>query len=166
LINNYRLVKLGKTDAQRKLFFRLRREQQKLSQEGCYTSQDLAEALGVTEGDVDYMDNRLSAPEVSLNASSNTGREDNTLIDSLPSGEDLETDAIQNNLVNKIRAKMIEFEQRLTGLDLAVWNARIAPEDPDTFDMVGKLIGKTRQRVQQIEAGLKTRFAKFANMLG
>jgi RNA polymerase sigma-32 factor len=69
ILNNWRLVKIGTTQAQRKLFFNLRKERERLEQLGFQpTTALLAENLQVSEKDVDEMERRLAAPEASLDA--------------------------------------------------------------------------------------------------
>src|SRR5258708_15504744 len=67
LMDNWRMVKLGTTQAQRKLFFNLRKEQERLLGQG-FEAQPalLAEKLEVSEQDVREMDQRLGNDEVSL----------------------------------------------------------------------------------------------------
>src|SRR3954454_5714109 len=61
------MVKLGTTQAQRKLFFNLRKEQDKLMRQGFEAAPKLlAERLDVSEQDVREMDQRLGNDEVSL----------------------------------------------------------------------------------------------------
>ena len=63
------MVKLGTTEAQRKLFFKLRQEQERLLTQGFEaTPKLLAERLNVTEQDVVEMDQRLGHDEVSIDA--------------------------------------------------------------------------------------------------
>lgn len=163
LIDNYRLVRVGTTTAQRKLFYRLRREQAKLAAQGInYAREDLADAIGVKESEVDSMDERLSSPEVSIDA--NNEGSTSPLSERLQANNDLERDTEQKQMLEWTRNKMIEFEQRLTGIDLFVWNHRIASEDPVTLETLGKRNGKTRQRIQQIESALRDRFVKFARV--
>src|SRR5678815_5449864 len=67
ILNNWHLVKIGTTPAQRKLFFNLRKEQAKLEQGGFRaTSAQLAEALQLPEADIIDMQQRLSQGESSL----------------------------------------------------------------------------------------------------
>src|SRR5207302_1647065 len=69
ILNNWRLVKIGTTQAQRKLFFNLRKEREKLEQLGFQaTTALLAEKLDVPEREVIDMERRLAAPEASLDA--------------------------------------------------------------------------------------------------
>jgi len=69
LMDNWRMVKLGTTQAQRKLFFNLRKEQEKLLAQGFEAAPKLlAERLDVSEQDVREMDQRLGNDEFSLDA--------------------------------------------------------------------------------------------------
>ena len=69
IMDNWKVVKLGTTEAQRKLFFKLRQEQERLLAQGFEaTPKLLAERLNVTEQDVVEMDQRLGSDEVSLDA--------------------------------------------------------------------------------------------------
>src|SRR5690606_9681243 len=64
ILNNWRLVKIGTTQAQRKLFFNLKKEREKLEQLGFHPEPALlAERLDVREKDVIEMEKRLAAPE-------------------------------------------------------------------------------------------------------
>src|ERR1043165_7344616 len=91
ILNNWRLVKIGTTQAQRKLFFNLRKEREKLEQLGFQpTSALLAEKLDVTEKEVIEMERRLAAPEASLDAPLGSGDDDGvrTRMDYLPDDSD------------------------------------------------------------------------------
>src|SRR5438477_7943692 len=77
LMDNWRMVKLGTTQAQRKLFFNLRKEQEKLLAQGFEAAPKLlAERLDVTEQDVREMDQRLSNDEFSIDAPVAVGGQD------------------------------------------------------------------------------------------
>ena len=67
LINNWRLVKIGTTQAQRKLFFNLRKETERLEAEGFAPQPKLlAQRMGVKESEVREMQERMAQSEVSL----------------------------------------------------------------------------------------------------
>ena len=69
ILANWRLVKVGTTQAQRKLFFNLRKEREKLEKQGFEVeAKHLAAALDVTEQEVIDMERRLTASETSLDA--------------------------------------------------------------------------------------------------
>ncbi len=69
ILNNWRLVKIGTTQAQRKLFFNLRKEKERLEQLGFQPEPALlADRLDVRERDVIEMETRMGSPEASLDA--------------------------------------------------------------------------------------------------
>src|SRR5947209_7222415 len=77
LMDNWRMVKLGTTQAQRKLFFNLRKEQEKLLAQGMDAAPKLlAERLNVTEQDVREMDQRLGNDEFSIDAPTSSSGDD------------------------------------------------------------------------------------------
>jgi RNA polymerase sigma-32 factor len=61
----------------------------------------------------------------------------------------------------RLRSAMEEFRETLDGRDRAIWDARIATEQPQTFQELGEEHGITRQRVQQVEQRLKKRFLEY-----
>ena len=93
LINNWRLVKIGTTQAQRKLFFNLRKETARLEAEG-FTAQPLllAQRMGVKESEVREMQERMANSEVSLDQ---PAREDDAvqLLDVIPDSSDTPEEA-------------------------------------------------------------------------
>ena len=69
ILANWRMVRIGTTQAQRRLFFNLKRERERLERMGVETdSRRLAAALDVTETEVVEMERRLAASEMSLDA--------------------------------------------------------------------------------------------------
>ena len=69
LLDNFRLVRLGSTRAGRKLFFQLQKERDRLLKEGVRPSPKmLAERLGVSEKEVNAVDQHMRAPALSLHA--------------------------------------------------------------------------------------------------
>ena len=73
VLHNWSIVRGGTSSAQKALFFNLRRIRAKLAQGGDLPAgtevfSHIAEALGVTRSDVEFMDARLSGPDLSLNA--------------------------------------------------------------------------------------------------
>src|SRR5206468_1620378 len=87
IMNNWRLVKVGTTQAQRKLFFNLAKERERLEREGFTPSPKLiAQRLDVREKEVVEMEQRLAARDVSVDAPVGED-EDATLLDFLPSRE-------------------------------------------------------------------------------
>ena len=89
LIDNIRLVRLGTSRAQRKLFFRLNKEKRELESQGYEVGPKLlAERLDVSEEDVVDMEQRLSESELSLDAPVQEERDSASFGDFIPAGEE------------------------------------------------------------------------------
>src|SRR5947208_3160480 len=85
IMNNWRMVKVGTTQAQRKLFFNLQKERERLEREGFSPAPKLiAQRLDVKEKEVIEMEQRLAARDISVNAPIEPV-EEATLLDCLPS---------------------------------------------------------------------------------
>ncbi|MGH9640294.1 MAG: RNA polymerase factor sigma-32, partial [Bryobacteraceae bacterium] len=162
LINNWRLVKIGTTQAQRKLFFNLRKETDRLEAEGFKPQPKLlAQRIGVKESEVREMQERMAQSEISLDQP--TGSEDDTsLIDALPdSSFDPEEAAARGEWRDFAHAQIEEFAGALEGKELEIFRERLLAEDPPTLQQVGEKFGISRERVRQIESRLKRRLREF-----
>jgi RNA polymerase sigma-32 factor len=165
ILENFSLVKIGTTQAQRKLFFRLKREQDRLLKEGFTPdSKLLAERIDVPEKEVVEMEKRLSRREASLEATNPvTGR---SLHDTLEVTADSPEDMVAGEeLRERVRSAMESFRETLEEREQAIWDARIATEQPRTFQELGEEHGITRQRVQQVEQRLKQRFLEYLKQI-
>ena len=162
LINNWRLVKIGTTQAQRKLFFNLRKESERLEAEG-FTPQPklLAQRMGVKESEVREMQERMAQSEVSLDQPA--GPEDETrLIDAIPDTEwNPEEETSRAEWRNFAHEKVEQFAATLKDKELEIFRQRLLSEDPPTLQEVGSRFGISRERVRQIETRLKRRFKEF-----
>lgn len=162
LINNWRLVKIGTTQAQRKLFFNLRKETERLEAEG-FTPQPrlLAQRIGVKESEVREMQERMAQSEVSLDQPVHDD-DDARLLDVLPdTGHNPEETAARDEWRNFAREKIEEFAGTLTDKELEIFRSRLLSEEPPTLQEVGGKFGISRERVRQIEARLKRRLKEF-----
>jgi RNA polymerase sigma-32 factor len=162
LINNWRLVKIGTTQAQRKLFFNLRKETDRLEAEG-FTPQPklIAQRMGVKENEVREMQERMSQSEVSLDQPvPNT--EDTRLLDVLPDPSSNPEEATAGAEFRQFaKEKVEEFASKLEGKELEIFRARLLSEEPMTLQEIGEQFGISRERVRQIENRLKKRFKDF-----
>jgi RNA polymerase sigma-32 factor len=157
IINNWRLVKLGTTQAQRKLFFNLNKEKARLSAMGIDpTPAEIAQRLGVEESEAMEMDRRLSSGEMSLDApiGDNEGRPVSR-IELLPSatmGPDALVADEQVRLM--LSEKLDNFRKTLKGKDIDIFDRRLVAEEPLTLQELGDQFGISRERVRQLEARL------------
>jgi RNA polymerase sigma-32 factor len=157
ILNNHRLVKVGTTQAQRKLFFNLQKEKAKLSAMGIEpTSQLIAERLNVPERDVISMDMRLASGDASLDAPVGTADGRSVArVEILPSGAARADDTLADAEVgDRFSEKIHEFGNTLKGKEKKIFEDRLVSEDPKTLQTLGDDFGVSRERVRQIEKRL------------
>jgi RNA polymerase sigma-32 factor len=165
IMNNWRLVKVGTTQAQRKLFFNLEKERQRLEREGFTpTPKLIAQALDVKEKEVVEMQQRLGGRDLSVDAPTTEG-EDATLLDFIPGPAQTAETVADEEYHRLIRAKADEFKQTLKGKDLVIYERRLEAlmrdEEPVTLQEIGDEYGISRERVRQIEARLKKKLGAY-----
>ena len=168
LMDNWRMVKLGTTQAQRKLFFNLRKEQERLLSQGFEAAPALlAEKLDVSEQDVREMDQRLGNDEFSLDAPVASGGEetrqtqgDRLVQSAAPADEQLADEELRRIF----KEKLAQFGKTITNQkDRFLFENRIAPEgrEPMTLQEIGDEWGVTRERARQIEARLTEQLKEY-----
>jgi len=166
ILNNWRLVKLGTTQAQRKLFFNLRKKRAELTAMGIEPSDaEVAKSLDVPESDVREMELRLSSSEKSLDAP--VGDADGRSIarvDMVPSmSEGPESLMAGGELQALLKDRLAQFRKTLAGKDkdLAIFDERLVADDPLTLQELGDRFGISRERVRQLEQRLTARLRDF-----
>ena len=168
LMDNWRMVKLGTTQAQRKLFFNLRKEQEKLLSQGFEAAPKLlAEKLDVSEQDIREMDQRLGNDEFSLDtpvAGADDSRQ--TYVDRLAEGRSGAEEQLGDEELRRAFKEQLEaFGRTLTDArDRFLFEKRIAVadgEEPLTLQQVGEKYGFTRERARQLEARLTGQLREF-----
>jgi len=164
ILNNWRLVKIGTTQAQRKLFFNLRKEREKLEQLGFEaTTALLAEKLDVSEKEVIDMERRLAGPEASLDAP--MGSDDDgsrTRLDYLPSDAARPDQAVaQGEFSQLLKSKLETFATGLEGREQTIFRERWLTESPLTLQELGDRYGVSRERARQLEKRLLGRLRKY-----
>ena len=165
IMNNWRMVKIGTTQAQRKLFFNLQKERERLEREGFSpTTKLIAEGLGVKEREVSEMEQRLAARDASVNAPMGEDG-DATLLDFLAGPQQTAESVADDQYYRLVREKAAEFKKTLKGKDLVIYERRlealIQDEDLITLQEIGDEYGISRERVRQIEARLKKKLGNF-----
>lgn len=164
ILNNYRLVKVGTTQAQRKLFFNLQKEKSRLSAMGIEpTAERIAERLNVPERDVVSMDMRLAAGDASLDAPVGTSEGRSVArVELLPSEQARADDALAEAEVgDQFTEKIHQFGDTLKGKEKKIFDDRLVAEDPKTLQTLGDEFGVSRERVRQIEKRLLQKLKAF-----
>jgi RNA polymerase sigma-32 factor len=162
IMNNWRMVKIGTTQAQRKLFFNLQKEKDRLEAEGFSPGPKLlAQRLDVKESEVVEMEQRLSARDLSVDAPANAG-EEATMLDFLPSKEaTVEEEVASAESRALISRKIKEFGETLTGKDRVIFDSRLMADEPLTLQDIGDRYGISRERVRQIEERIKKKLKAY-----
>jgi RNA polymerase sigma-32 factor len=166
VMENWRMVKLGTTQAQRKLFFNLSREREKLLARGIDpTPRLLARNLEVEEKDVEEMTARMASEDLSLDAPMGAGDDDGrqTRLDRIPAAAGAAPDErIGDEQLRRIfREKLDTFARTITDeKERLIFEKRLLPPDgetPLTLQEIGDRFRLTRERARQIEAKLTKR---------
>jgi len=164
ILNNHRLVKVGTTQAQRKLFFNLQKEKARLSAMGIEpTAQVIAERLNVPERDVVSMDMRLATGDASLDVPVGTAEGRSVArVELLPSDDLRVDDTLADAEVgDRFAEKIHEFGRSLKGKEKKIFDDRLVADEPKTLQVLGDEFGVSRERVRQIEKRLLDKLKAF-----
>jgi RNA polymerase sigma-32 factor len=165
IMENWKLVKLGTTNTQRKLFFRLRAEQRRLLIAGLEpTPRLLAESLNVPEQDVVEMNQRLRQDDLQLDAPARPdGEAPSSPIPELPSGAPAADELLaERELKERLKSELAGFTQQLKDpRGRFILEQRLLSETPLSLEDIGQRFGVSRERVRQVEAKLLQRLRDF-----
>jgi RNA polymerase sigma-32 factor len=164
ILNNWRLVKIGTTQAQRRLFFNLSKEKAKLTAMGIEpTSEEIAKRLNVEESEVIEMDRRLARADASLDTPVKDGESRAaTRLELLPSsGEAPDSVAEKAEIEELLKVELDEFRKTLTGKDIVIFDKRLVADEPLTLQELGDEFGVSRERVRQLEARLTSKLREY-----
>jgi len=161
IMSNARLVRVGTTQAQRRLFYGMRKVENRLQMDSSPIEDlDIALAMDVPVEVVAEMKLRLSSSEASLDAPS---RHDNTTFgDSFRADPTLQPDnQCETQEFRKVLAATVAaFGSTLTGRELEIYRGRIVCEKPLTLATIAGRFGVSRERVRQLEEGLKEKIRR------
>lgn len=162
IMDNWRLVKIGTTQGQRKLFFKLKKEKQRLIEQGFDPKPKLlSQRLGVSEREIVDMDQRLDGWDVSLDSpvkeGSDTGR-----IEFISEGSASAEDHVAKKEIEALlHSKVAEFRKQMTDRELEIFDQRIFSDTPVTLQEIGDRYSISRERVRQIEKNVIKKMRDF-----
>lgn len=162
IMDNWRLVRIGTTQAQRKLFFDLKKEKERLERMGFDPVPKLvAERLQVKEDEVVSMTQRMEMPDVSLDAP--VGDDSRTTYgDLLPAGIPSHDERLGDEELRALFAeKLGEFRLSLDGRNREIFEKRMMAEKPLTLREIGQKHNISAERVRQIEEEILTQARDF-----
>ncbi|HVR21077.1 MAG TPA: RNA polymerase factor sigma-32, partial [Polyangiaceae bacterium] len=164
ILNNWRLVKIGTTQAQRRLFFNLSKEKAKLTAMGIEpTPEEIAKRLNVDESEVVEMDRRLARSDASLDAPVKDGEaRSTTRLELLPSSSASPDSVAESAEIEELlKVQLDEFRKTLSGKDIAIFDKRLVADEPLTLQELGDEFGVSRERVRQLEVRLTGKLREY-----
>lgn len=164
ILDNFRLIKIGTTKTQRKLFYNLMQEKARIEALGFYATPKLiSKSLGVEEQDVIDMQKRLTEPEFALEAPAGKREGSETLLqdfvadDQKPIDESLADEEFHDIL----KRRLDEFASTLNERELKIFKDRLLAELPLTLQDIANDYGITKERVRQLEERVIKRLKVF-----
>jgi RNA polymerase sigma-32 factor len=159
ILDNFRLVKIGTTQEQKKLFYNLMKEKDRLAKQGIEpTAKLIGENLGVSEKAVLEMDQRLSrgGDEISLDKTVGDAEGSTTSIrDFIATDDDTVEEIIgQKQELEALKENLGDFVNSLKPRDREIFQKRLLSEVPPTLQNIADEYGVSRERIRQIEARL------------
>jgi RNA polymerase sigma-32 factor len=169
IMDNWRLVKIGTTQTQRKLFYNLNKQRQQLIAQGYDPDANmLAARLNVTPEQIVEMEQRLDSSDMSLDAPiSDEDSGSASRMDYLPAlGPGIEETLGNSEISHMVRERLESLAPSLNDKEQYILKQRLLAEDPVTLREIGDKFSITRERVRQIEARLlqKVRDHLFKNI--
>lgn len=145
---------MGTTHAQRKLFYNLQQEEQKLDAMGLEANVPmLSSRLGVKEDEVTMMRQRMSGRDVSLDQPLDDESK-SSLLDLQKDAEykGIDEELSDNEQVENLREHLEKLRPLLNAKEIKILDERLLADEPRTLQEIGDEIGITRERARQLEA--------------
>ena len=154
IIKNWSLVKIGTTQAQKKLFYKIGKVRKALeeNQEKEKKYELVANELAVAKEDIIEMEQRMSARDLSLDAPFDDSQElshFDLLKETSPNQEEVFGDEEEKQILGK---EVRDAMKRLNDKEEYVIKNRIMADSPLTLQEIGHHLKLSRERVRQIES--------------
>jgi RNA polymerase sigma-32 factor len=162
LLDNSRMVKIGTTNARRKILMNLNREKRELEAKGIVpTSKMLAENLGVDEQELRDVEQGMAGPDVSLDAP--LGEDSDThYIDTLRMMEESVDEKIaQGEFREMLERKFADFSETLSEREKEILTRRLIADEPETLQQIADRYGISREAVRVAEKKLIAKLKKY-----
>jgi len=162
IMDNWRLVKIGTTQAQRKLFFSLNKEKKLLESQGFQPEVKLlAQRLNVKESEVIEMTQRMDGGDLSLESPLRDDSDDQQKDFIQAGGPTIEETVASEEIKARLALVLDKLKTRLNGKEMSILSERLLSEEPLTLQEIADQFGISRERVRQIETNLLTKMRKF-----
>ncbi len=161
IMDNWRLVKLGTTQAQRKLFYKLNKEKKLLEAQGIKPESSLlANRLDVREKDIIEMEQRFNGPDISIESPISPGstmEHKDLLAQGGPSVEEI---AAKREIIEKIKSFLDKQKDSLCEREKVILEERLLQDDSRSLKNIAEQFDISRERIRQIEARLLKKIGK------
>ncbi len=156
------MVKIGTTQAQRKLFFSLNKEKRLLESQGFKPEVKLlAERLSVKETEVIEMSQRMDSWDVSLESpvrSDSDEEQKNFIPTNAPPIEDV---VAGDEMKKRLTELLTILKEKLNEKEIMILEERLLTDEPLTLQTIADRFGISRERVRQIEVNLLKKMKKY-----
>ncbi len=163
IINNWSLIKIGTTQAQKRLFFKLKEEMRKnevlLLTDG--NIKQISDKFDVKDNEVFEMNQRISSKDFYLDAL--VSEEGGTTHLDMLSDEEMSIDEkmVKDEQLLKVGEKLKDVFDYLKDVEKIIFQERLIAENPKTLQELGEMLGISRERVRQLEVRTKNKIKKF-----
>lgn len=162
IMDNWRLVKIGTTQAQRKLFFSLNKEKKLLEAQGFQPEPKLlAERLNVKEKEVVEMSQRMDSWDVSLESPVKNDSDDEQK-SFIPSDDpSIESRIAGKEMKQRLQELLEKLKETLNEKERMILEERLLNDEPLTLQNIADKFAISRERVRQIEVNLLAKMKKY-----
>ena len=162
IMDNWRLVKIGTTQAQRKLFFSLNKERKLLESQGFGTETKLlADRLNVKEREVIEMSQRMDNWDVSLESPVRSDSDDEQKNFIPSNGPGIESMVAGKEMRLKLAELLEVLKEKLNDKEKMILEKRLLTDEPLTLQNIADMFVISRERVRQIEVNLLKKMRKY-----
>jgi RNA polymerase sigma-32 factor len=162
IMDNWRLVKIGTTQAQRKLFFSLNKERKLLEAQGFQAEPKLlAERLNVKEREVIEMSQRMDNWDVSLESPLRSDSDDEQKNFIPSNGPNIESTVAGKEIRLKLAELLEVLKDKLNDKEKMILELRLLTDEPMTLQNIADKFAISRERVRQIEVNLLKKMKKY-----
>ncbi|MFQ5669169.1 MAG: RNA polymerase sigma factor RpoD/SigA [Acidobacteriota bacterium] len=163
LLDNWSLVRFATSNARRKVFFNLRREQERLRLQGIKPEPALlAKTLDVSEKDVEEITQVMDGKDVSLDAPPAGAETPLPPGRWLPAPQPLPDEVVAEEESRRIlKRQFARFAASLPEREKVIFQDRLAAEEPSTLQDLADQFGMTREGIRQVEKRIVAAFREF-----
>lgn len=164
LLRNWSIVRIGTTAAQKKLFYQLKKEQEKWQRLGINPQvKAIAHNLGVREDEVETMQQRMSGRDSSLSPKIDSeGEESNAFQNQFADQSPIQSTKLEAHEDSWLIQKALEeFQDELDAREKDFVKRRLLSETPITLEQFGKDYGVSKERARQIEERIKSKLKEY-----